>query len=344
MEIKHITRLTWDDLPSMEIPFFARSAIERDYAAGTSGFYRITGLGEALRDYARWYSPYGSQTDSRDALKWLLDRVDNGEYVLVRTDSSWTAPMDSVLRWSTEDNRKGHPVPRPGDKAIGDLEGCWMADPGLPTLMYLGINECLEKARRSDKLECRAPEPQWWGGLLDGRRWRGGKADAPEVDEPKLSSAKKQPPAKDKPQEPVKKADALSEAQILFNELANDNNIPFDYPRDCCFARAHEMCRQLEAKGIECGKTWYYSAGWPAQGSPDFPPANLSVTGLPKTPVIPDGTLSWTYHVAPTVELDGKTMVFDPSMFKGPVTPDEWRSKMVNKAPHLGDPVIINPA
>jgi hypothetical protein len=40
--------------------------------------------------------------------------------------------------------------------------------------------------------------------------------------------------------------------------------------------------------------------------------------------------------------MDGKTMVFDPSMFKGPVTPEEWRSKMVNKTPDKGTPIIKN--
>jgi len=35
-------------------------------------------------------------------------------------------------------------------------------------------------------------------------------------------------------------------------------------------------------------------------------------------------------------------MVLDPSMFKGPVAPDEWRSKMVNKTPGKGTPTIRN--
>ena len=51
----------------------------------------------------------------------------------------------------------------------------------------------------------------------------------------------------------------------------------------------------------------------------------------------PDSSLAWRYHVASTVEFDGRTMVFDPSMFNEPVTPEEWRSKMVDSTSDLGD-------
>jgi len=135
---------------------------------------------------------------------------------------------------------------------------------------------------------------------------------------------------------------SVADAQKLFDKLAKDKNIPFDYPLDCCFARAHEMCRLLIAEGVECNKTWYYSSGWPPEGSTKSAPANLSVSGLPRTGVIPSGSLTWTYHVAPTVVVDGQPMVFDPSLFNDPVTLDEWHSKMVNIAPQLGNPIIKN--
>jgi uncharacterized Zn-binding protein involved in type VI secretion len=127
---------------------------------------------------------------------------------------------------------------------------------------------------------------------------------------------------------------SAAEAQKLFDKLASDKDIPFDYPLDCCYARANEMCRLLEngllgGEKIPCGKTWYYAA----------PGGSLSVSGLPKTPVIRNGSLAWGYHVAPTVEVDGKTMVFDPSLFKEPVTLDEWHSIM---KPSGGSPVARN--
>ncbi|MCL1826067.1 MAG: hypothetical protein FWG26_09065 [Betaproteobacteria bacterium] len=176
VEIKHISRLTWNDLPGIEIPFFARDTIGRDCSVNAPfGFFRIFGLGEALRDYARWYSPYGSQTELHDAIDWLLDQVERGEYVLIHKNSNWIAPMDSALRWSTEDNPNGYHVTRPGAKAIDYPEGRWTAASGLPMFMRLQIEECLGKARRSDTPTNREPEREWWGGLLEGKRWRGEK-------------------------------------------------------------------------------------------------------------------------------------------------------------------------
>jgi hypothetical protein len=166
VEIKHISRINWNDILGIENPFFARSAIERDCSFSESwNFLRITGLDEALADYARWYSPYGAQAELIDAFAWLLDRVESGEYVLIRSDENWTAPMDSVLRWGTEgssDNLAGH----------------WKADPRLPMLMRMQIDQCLEEARHSGSPACLEPEREWWGGVVDGRIWKGGKEDS----------------------------------------------------------------------------------------------------------------------------------------------------------------------
>ena len=133
-------------------------------------------MGEALGGYARWHSPHDPQPYSDKVLNWLLDQVENGEYILVYTGSGWTNPMKSVLRWSTEDNSRGFHVPRPGDKATDYPKGRWKAAPGLPMMMRLRIDDCLEEARRSGKGECGRPEREWWGGLLEGKRWRGGAA------------------------------------------------------------------------------------------------------------------------------------------------------------------------
>jgi hypothetical protein len=195
VEIKHITRITWNDIPAIENPFFARSAIAHACSAAPSwGVFSILGLDGALGDYARWYSPYGPQTELNDALAWLLDRVDAGEYVLIRSDDNWTAPMDSVLRWATESG--GLRMSCPSDEASG---GRWKADPRLPMLMRLEIDECLEKARRGNAPECRKPERLWWGGVVDGRIWKDGKEAAPKIEKPAPPSAKKPSPAKEKP-------------------------------------------------------------------------------------------------------------------------------------------------
>ena len=56
-----------------------------------------------------------------------------------------------------------------------------------------------------------------------------------------------------------------TEAENLFSELAEQDHIPFDYPPDCCYSRAHEMCRIIESKGIECRKYWLFDKNWGEQ-------------------------------------------------------------------------------
>jgi len=197
VEIKHISRLSWNDLPKVESPFFARDTIRQDRSTTLPfGISRISGLNEALEGYGYGCSPYGSQVSSREAFDWLLDRVDDGEFVLL--DSNWTTPMSPVLRWSTEDNSNGYRVPLlSGSKDADYTQGRWRADSDLPMQMRSRIDECLEKARRSD----RGPEHLWWGGFLVSRRGGGGKSDVPPPPEP--LGTNKQPQARGKPP-PVK--------------------------------------------------------------------------------------------------------------------------------------------
>ncbi|HEX7445572.1 MAG TPA: protein-glutamine glutaminase family protein, partial [Methanothrix sp.] len=91
--------------------------------------------------------------------------------------------------------------------------------------------------------------------------------------------------------------------------------IPFKYPTDGCYARAHEMCRLMIGEGEQPEKVWIYAS---------------SDTNLrPKAPNDPDCQVSWWYHVAPTllVTMPSGTekKVIDPSLCSGPVSPDEWR-------------------
>ena len=111
-------------------------------------------------------------------------------------------------------------------------------------------------------------------------------------------------------------------ANSLFREMASKaDSIPFDYPNDCCYSRAHEMCRDMQAEGIDCGKVWNYQN----PGPPSGPPLTVS------TPNSPTGQVTWRYHVAPIVNVQGddgvvRPMVIDPSMFDHPVTVDEWKA------------------
>jgi hypothetical protein len=110
-----------------------------------------------------------------------------------------------------------------------------------------------------------------------------------------------------------------AKANSLFQDLASQPQIPFDYPDDCCYSRAHEMCRIMRERGIQCRKIWNYAH--------DFSTGGASLRA--DTPNHPSGHVSWRYHVAPVVKVRGndgvvRDMVMDPSLFDRPVTVDEW--------------------
>lgn len=124
---------------------------------------------------------------------------------------------------------------------------------------------------------------------------------------------------------PSKKSVTPQEANELFKDAKANEKIPFDYPLDCCYSRAHEMCRQFESKGVECGKAWFYGEEFAAGG------ASLKAA-TPVNAVTPKGYVNWTYHVAPAITVtDGsttKTQVIDPSLFDKPVDVSVWTNRM----------------
>jgi hypothetical protein len=88
--------------------------------------------------------------------------------------------------------------------------------------------------------------------------------------------------------------------------------IPFLYPDDGCWARAHEMCRLLLAEGVWPRKVWI--------------DGNLHTL----TKNNPNCYVDWGWHVAPTICVRWKfwhaeQMVIDPSLFTTPVTPAAWK-------------------
>lgn len=87
---------------------------------------------------------------------------------------------------------------------------------------------------------------------------------------------------------------------------ANLNCVPFNYPPDCCYARAHKMCEYIAGLNISCGKVWNYG--------------NLCVPTVNH----PTGKVKWWYHVAPIVRVGVTETVIDPSMFNRPVTTIQW--------------------
>ena len=125
------------------------------------------------------------------------------------------------------------------------------------------------------------------------------------------------------------------QAQDIFKNMANQNDIAFNYPNDGCYARAYEMNQRIQQQyGVTPSKVWAFG--------------KLSVD----TPG-PYGQVNWGYHVAsaiPVSQPDGSTqmMVIDPSIGTQPVTPAQWAATMHTTAANTqitapGSPPI-NPA
>jgi hypothetical protein len=88
--------------------------------------------------------------------------------------------------------------------------------------------------------------------------------------------------------------------------------IPFLYPDDGCWARAHEMCRLMIAAGANPRKVWI--------------DGNLHAN----TKNNPLCYVDWGWHVAPTICVRYRffrcqSMVIDPSLFTGPVSKATWK-------------------
>jgi hypothetical protein len=112
------------------------------------------------------------------------------------------------------------------------------------------------------------------------------------------------------------------QAQQVFNDMQATSCdpltvpppcIPFMYPDDGCWGRAHEMCRLMQLQGLRPRKVWI-------QG-------DLTVD----TRNNPNCKVYWGWHVAPTLCVRGprwwqrQTMVIDPSLFTTPVTEPQWK-------------------
>lgn len=118
-------------------------------------------------------------------------------------------------------------------------------------------------------------------------------------------------------------------AQNVFNQMAATTCapltipppcIPFLYPDDGCWARAHEMARLMIAMGLSPRKVWISG--------------NLHTL----TRNNPACFVDWGWHVAPTLCVrrrwwwwpflwwGARRMVIDPSLFTTPVTVDHWKS------------------
>jgi hypothetical protein len=119
---------------------------------------------------------------------------------------------------------------------------------------------------------------------------------------------------------------STTKAQQVFNAMAATSCdpltvpapcIPFFYPDDGCWARAHEMCRLMINMGISPRKVWidHSSGNW----------LHVDTRNNPQCYV------EWGWHVAPTLctrapkRFRTQVTVIDPSLFTSPVPEATWK-------------------
>lgn len=107
------------------------------------------------------------------------------------------------------------------------------------------------------------------------------------------------------------------EAMTLFQEFKDNEEIPFRYAEDGCYARTYQMHRITEKKGINMGSIYI-------EGDFDV-----------KTPKSISAKAHWQYHVAPVIPVytdrGNEMMVIDPSLFDAPVPVKVWRDEIVDE-------------
>lgn len=122
---------------------------------------------------------------------------------------------------------------------------------------------------------------------------------------------------------------STSRSQVIFDAMAvrvcNPLTvpapcIPFNYPDDGCWGRAHEMARLILDMGVTPGKVWIDKSG---------PLLHVSTKNNPNCYV------EWFWHVAPTICVRSgwfttQRMVIDPALFTTPVSESTWKGVQNN--------------
>lgn len=128
-----------------------------------------------------------------------------------------------------------------------------------------------------------------------------------------FAGAKKKPEPEPRPEQLARIGTVSpAEAANLFDLITAQVHIPFAYPDNGCWVRAHEMVRLMDPTSVPLQKAWLYG------------PPNLS-TATSNSPVC---SVTWSWHVAPCVDVqDGVNVVphvIDPSLFTSVVTRTAW--------------------
>lgn len=143
---------------------------------------------------------------------------------------------------------------------------------------------------------------------------------------------------------------SYADATLIFDDMANEPDIPFQFPDDGCYARAHFMAYRIaERYGIDINdidKVFIYGD---LEAKTEFVYEQITLDGVTYPSSTDDGTVNWGYHVAPIINVrQGDTnvpMVIDPSLSNRPLTIEQWKAIMTdpNATTEITDHTIYAP-
>ena len=102
---------------------------------------------------------------------------------------------------------------------------------------------------------------------------------------------------------------SMKRAQKVFDYFKAQEDIPWGYAKDGCYARAHIGALRVEKElGIDMDKVWIHGPELSPKSSPN---------------------INWSYHVAASINVKDENgnivpMVIDPALADRPVTVEEW--------------------
>jgi hypothetical protein len=101
----------------------------------------------------------------------------------------------------------------------------------------------------------------------------------------------------------------LKDAQKAFNFFKDQQDIPWKFADDGCYARAHVASMRVEEElNLDMDKVWLFGEGLSPKSNPE---------------------VNWFYHVAASINVKDQNgniqpMIIDPSLADGPLSIEEW--------------------
>ncbi|MBM7843078.1 protein-glutamine glutaminase family protein [Herpetosiphon giganteus] len=122
---------------------------------------------------------------------------------------------------------------------------------------------------------------------------------------------------------------SYADATLIFEDMADETDIPFQFPYDGCYARAYlmgnRMVERYPLNQEHISKVFIFDTVLGDELNELRIDQQFQYDGF--------GPVEWDYHVAPSIMVRDsqgnlQPMIIDPSLFDHPVTIEEWKQSM----------------